>query len=390
MAAVMTRSMQLNSENILGPVMAAKKAVTRPGLRPRVTLGDIGNQTNRPRVIKKERKTVRKIVAKSKKPSVSDVPSGEEKKIPQPVSPRPMETSVCDPEEELHQAFSNILIEVKDVDAEDAGNPMLCHDYVKDIYSYLRKLEAEQAVRPNYLEGQEITANMRAILIDWLVQVHLKFKLLQETMSMTVGILDRFLQANPVPKKLLQLVGVTAMFIACKYEEMYPPMIGDFAFVTDHTYTKAQIINMEMQILRVLQFDIGRPLPLHFLRRASKIAEVDSAQHTLSKYFIELVMVDYDMVHILPSQVAAASFCLAQKVLGSGEWNPTLQHYIGYTESSLVPVMNHIAKNVVLVNKGLSKFMTVRSKYASSKQMRISCLPQLNSELLEGLAKAAS
>ncbi|KAM4707164.1 G2/mitotic-specific cyclin-B1-like [Discoglossus pictus] len=267
---------------------------------------------------------------------------------------------------------------------------MLCHDYVKDIYSYLRKLEAEQAVRPNYLEGQEITANMRAILIDWLVQVHLKFKLLQETMSMTVGILDRFLQANPVPKKLLQLVGVTAMFIACKYEEMYPPMIGDFAFVTDHTYTKAQIINMEMQILRVLQFDIGRPLPLHFLRRASKIAEVDSAQHTLSKYFIELVMVDYDMVHIPPSQVAAASFCLAQKVLGSGEWNPTLQHYIGYTESSLVPVMNHIAKNVVLVNKGLSKFMTVRSKYASSKQMRISCLPQLNSELLEGLAKAAS
>lgn len=64
------------------------------------------------------------------------------------------------------------------------------------------------------------------------------------------------------------------MFLAAKYEEMYPPEIGDFTFVTDHTYTKAQIREMEMTILRALNFTIGRPLPLHFLRRASKIGEV--------------------------------------------------------------------------------------------------------------------
>lgn len=82
------------------------------------------------------------------------------------------------------------------------------------------------------------------------------------------------LQDNCVPKKMLQLVGVTAMFIASKYEEMYPPEIGDFAFVTNNTYTKHQIRQMEMKILRALNFGLGRPLPLHFLRRASKIAEV--------------------------------------------------------------------------------------------------------------------
>lgn len=147
---------------------------------------------------------------------------------------------------------------------------------------------------------------MRAILVDWLVQVNLKFRLLQETMYMTVGLIDRFLQVricsqalfslsncihwlnecrfqpflmfpqqdNPVPKKQLQLVGVTAMFLASKYEEMYPPEISDFAYVTDRAYTTAQIRDMEMKILRVLKFQLGRPLPLQFLRRASKIFEV--------------------------------------------------------------------------------------------------------------------
>lgn len=77
-----------------------------------------------------------------------------------------------------------------------------------------------------------------------------------------------------MPKKQLQLVGVTAMFLASKYEEMYPPEIADFAYVTDRAYTTSQIRDMEMKILRVLKFKLGRPLPLQFLRRASKICEV--------------------------------------------------------------------------------------------------------------------
>ena len=104
------------------------------------------------------------------------------------------------------------------------------------------------------------------------------------------------------------------------YEEMYPPEIGDFAFMTDNTYTKFQIRQMEMKILRALSFSLGHPLPLHFLRRASKIGEVDVELHTLAKYLMELTMLDYDMVHFPPSQIAAGAFCLALKVLDNGEW----------------------------------------------------------------------
>jgi len=134
-----------------------------------------------------------------------------------------METSGCEPAD-LCQAFSDVILNtaVRDVDADDYDNPMLCSEYVKDIYKYLRQLEVsdwnggglwfclttnltdnfssqvEQDIRPNYLESREVTGNMRAILIDWLVQVNLKFRLLQETMYMTVGIIDRFLQVSVI------------------------------------------------------------------------------------------------------------------------------------------------------------------------------------------------
>ncbi|XP_009635576.2 G2/mitotic-specific cyclin-B1 [Egretta garzetta] len=303
-------------------------------------------------------------------------------------SPVPMDISGCTASEDvLCQAFSDVLLDVEDVDAEDGADPKLCSDYVKDIYKYLRSLEENQPVRPKYLAGQEINGNMRAILIDWLVQVQVKFGLQQETLYMAVAIIDRFLQDNAVTKEVLQLVGVTAMFVASKYEEIYPPHIGDFAYVTDNTYTKFQICQMEMKILRALDFDLGRPLPPHFLRRASKIAEVDLEQHILAKYLMELSIVDYDMVHFPPSKTASAASCLALKLLDGCEWTPTLQHYMSYTENDLLPVMQHIAKNVILVNEGITKYVAIKNKYASSKNCKISRLEQLDSTIVWNLAQ---
>ncbi|CAJ1070833.1 G2/mitotic-specific cyclin-B1 [Xyrichtys novacula] len=371
-------------------------SVTGPGLKPRAALGEIGNIAANKEPLKKAvtaKATKTKAPIKAEKavveaPKPKNVVPAEPEVQPEPSSPTPMETSGCEPAD-LCQAFSDVILNtaVRDVDADDYNNTMLCSEYVKDIYKYLRQLEVEQDVRASYLQGQEVTGNMRAILIDWLVQVNLKFRLLQETMYMTVGIIDRFLQEHPVPKKQLQLVGVTAMFLASKYEEMYPPEISDFAYVTDRAYTTAQIRDMEMTILRVLKFKLGRPLPLQFLRRASKIYEVTAEQHTLAKYLLELTMVDYEMVHFPPSMVASAALALTLKILDAGEWDVTLQHYMDYTAESLIPVMSHIAKNVVKVNDGLTKHVAIKGKYSTSKQMRIAAIPQLKSSLVKDLAK---
>ncbi|KAM4035165.1 G2/mitotic-specific cyclin-B2-like [Anomaloglossus baeobatrachus] len=289
-------------------------------------------------------------------------------------------------EDGLCQAFSEILNEVEDIDTEDSDKPQMCSDYVKDIYRYLKELEVKQSIRPNYLKGMEVNERMRAILIDWLMQVHSKFHLLQETLYMAVAILDRFLQVHPVQRNKLQLVGVSSLFVASKYEEMYSPEIADFVYITDNAYSNAEIREMEKTILDKLRFDLGRPLPLHFLRRATRCCHADAEHHVLAKYFMELTLVDYDMVHYRPSIIAAASLCLTQKVLDWGSWDATVHHYTGYTEENLFPVMQHIAKNVVKVNNNMTKFVYVKNKYASRKLNRISTIPQLNSKVLSRLA----
>ncbi|XP_078128120.1 G2/mitotic-specific cyclin-B1 [Sander vitreus] len=397
MALRVTRNRLASTRTDLGGKACSVAGPTKP----RAALGEIGNlavnkevtlqkknvkmePTKKIEPAKKTTKVVKAVVPQEKVVPVKPEPEV----LPEPASPTPMETSGCAPAD-LCQAFSDVILDtaVRDVDADDFDNPMLCSDYVKDIYKYLRQLEVEQNVRPTYLQGQEVTGNMRAILIDWLVQVSLKFRLLQETMYMTVGVIDRFLQDHPVPKKQLQLVGVTAMFLASKYEEMYPPEISDFAYVTDRAYTTAQIRDMEMTILRTLKFQLGRPLPLQFLRRASKIYEVTAEQHTLAKYLLELTMVDYEMVHFPPSMVASAALALTLKILNAGDWDVTLQHYMDYTAESLIPVMAHIAKNVVKVNDGQTKHLAIKGKYSTSKQMRIATISQLKSSMVKELAK---
>lgn len=75
-------------------------------------------------------------------------------------------------------------------------------------------------------------------------------------------------------KNKLQLVGVTSMLIASKYEEMYAPEVADFVYITDNAYNKKEILEMEKTILRALNFSFGKPLCLHFLRRNSKAGQV--------------------------------------------------------------------------------------------------------------------
>ena len=100
------------------------------------------------------------------------------------------------------------------------------------------------------MEKQEdINEKMRGILIDWLVEVHLKFKLVPESLYLTVNLIDRFLEKDQVNRQKLQLVGVTAMLIACKYEEIYPPIVKDFVYITDNAYTKDEILAMERKML---------------------------------------------------------------------------------------------------------------------------------------------
>ncbi|GFT55981.1 hypothetical protein NPIL_636481 [Nephila pilipes] len=298
---------------------------------------------------------------------------------------------VVELQESLAVIDSFITIEIPDnvekIDAEDGENPQLVSCYINDIYGYLKNLEIFFPIKPNHLDFQpEVTGKMRGVLVDWLVQVHLRFHLLQETLYMTISIIDRFLQSDKVRRSQLQCAGVTAMFIASKFEEMYAPDIGDFVYITDSTYSKADILKMEKTILKSLDFNMSKPLPLHFLRRNSKAGNVDATIHALAKYFLELTLPEYDMAHYLPSALAAASLYLSLRLLCETRWSETLTFYSGYSEEKILPIVKKLCK--IVKESETTKLQAIRVKYSSSKLFKVSTLPQLKSPLITELANS--
>lgn len=277
---------------------------------------------------------------------------------------------------------------VGDVDSGDINNPQLCSEFVNDIYHYMLHLESCYKIRPQYLSETTLKSKMRTILIDWLIQVHHRFQLLQETLYLTIILLDRFLQSCTIPRAKLQLAGVTALLIASKYEEMYAPEVTDFEYITDKAFSAKQILSMEILMLKTLDFNLGSPLPLHFLRRNSKAGHVDADQHTLAKYLMELSLIDYDMCHISPSRLAAASLCLSIKVLDDQEWNDTLEHYSRYPRSSLQPTICYLAKNLLRATCNTNSYQqAVVTKYSSSKFMKIAKRDELRSKIVVEFAE---
>lgn len=140
-----------------------------------------------------------------------------------------------------------------------------------EILAYMRKLELENRPKATYMKKQmDITSNMRSILVDWLVEVCEEYKLNSETLYLAVNYTDRFLSQMSVLRGKLQLVGTASMYIAAKYEEVTPPDISEFVYITDDTYTKKQVLRMEHLLLKVLDFKMSSPTAnwflSHFLR----------------------------------------------------------------------------------------------------------------------------
>ncbi|XP_013780222.1 G2/mitotic-specific cyclin-B-like [Limulus polyphemus] len=382
----------LNRENTAGGLLKQETKSVKTG---RQALGDIKNRVGAVKNVStrgavkkqnslklKEEKPTKNLLRSKSTVSLVTVPENDKS---EKVDCILMDISTSDDD----NAFSSHLLpdNVKNIDAEDVDNPQLVSDYVNDIYNYLRDLEAQYSIKENHLGKQsQISGRMRSILVDWLVSVHQRFHLLQETLYLTIAILDRFLQESKVERCKLQLVGVTCMFIASKYEEMYAPEIGDFVYITDNAYTKKDILKMECLILRVLEFNLGRPLPLHFLRRDSKAGNADVMMHTLAKYLMELTLPEYHMAHISPSQLAAASLCLAMKLLDKAPWTETLTYFSNYNELQLKSVMKQLCILVLKVDS--SKMQAVRLKYSSNKLMKISLIPELKSVLVKEMAGA--
>ncbi|CAB4252090.1 B-type cyclin CLB2 [Maudiozyma barnettii] len=238
--------------------------------------------------------------------------------------------------------------EWEDLDAEDANDPFMVSEYVNDIFDYLHHLEVVTLPRKEDLYQHRNIRQNRDILVNWLVKIHNKFGLLPETLYLAINIMDRFLCKELVQLDKLQLVGTSCLFIASKYEEVYSPSIKHFASETDGACTEEEIKEGENFILKTLDFGLNYPNPMNFLRRISKADDYDIQSRTLAKFLLEISLVDFRFIGILPSLCAAAAMFLSRKMLGKGKWDGNLIHYCGgYTKTQLAPVCHMVMDYLV-------------------------------------------
>ncbi|PNY17066.1 cyclin-a3-1-like protein [Trifolium pratense] len=254
--------------------------------------------------------------------------------------------------------------------------------YVSDIFNYLRTMEKKRRPMVGYMENVQtgITSNMRGTLVDWLVEVADEYKLLPETLHLSISYIDRFLSIQPVKRSNFQLLGVTSMLIASKYEEITPPKAVDFCEITDNSYDLEEVIKMEADILKSLNFEMGNPNVITFLKRFVGIASENKKTSNLQfeylcNYLAELSLLDYECIRFLPSIVAASVIFLARFIIRPRvqPWTSYLCECLGYKYAELKECV--LILHDLYLSRRAASFKAVRDKYKQKKFKYVANLP---------------
>ena len=226
-------------------------------------------------------------------------------------------------------------------------------------------------IKPNYgyMKNQnDINEQMRAILVDWIIEVHYNYNLKEETLFQTIWIIDTYLSYEIVPRNNLQLLGVTSLLISCKYNEVIYPTIIEFINITDKAYEIKDILKMEQEILKKLDFNILVPLSLQFYDIISKIFNFDNKQYYLGKYFMDSCLIDYNMICFSSSIIALSCAYIVTKFFNIKEYK--ILYYINNKNNiSQQNLIKESARKLCFIVKHLNQtnFNSIKKKYSLEK-----------------------
>ncbi|XP_074059211.1 G2/mitotic-specific cyclin-B3 [Macrotis lagotis] len=264
-------------------------------------------------------------------------------------------------------------------------DPYTTTEYAKEIFKYMRTREENFPISNYMVKQHDISKDMRAILVDWMVEVQENFELTHETLYLAVKLVDHYLMQVVCLRDKLQLIGSTAILIASKFEERCPPCIDDFLYICDDAYQREELLSMEISILHTLNFDINIPIAYRFLRRFAKCAHVNMETLTLARFICELTLQEYDYVQERASKLAASCFFLALKMKNFGKWTPILEDYSGYRGTDLFSLVKRL--NFLLTYQRHDKLKAVRTKYSHRIFFEVAKTPTLDMLKLEEILK---
>ncbi|KAG0376614.1 hypothetical protein BGX24_007472 [Mortierella sp. AD032] len=264
-----------------------------------------------------------------------------------------------------------------DFEAETDGfdaDPSFVSEYQEEIFAYKREMEIKHLPDPTYMDRQvDLSWHYRVRLIEWLVEVHDRFDLLQETMHLCINYLDRFLSKISIPIDQLQLAGTVALLLASKYEEIQSPAIAELSFLGGDAYPPSRIRQAEIGMLRALNYDMGAPGPMSFLRRISRTDDFDIEIRTLAKYLLDVTLCDHRFIGVPSSMVAAVGYRASMLLLDRGEWSKQHAKVSGYTANTLSAGINVL---LTMLEQPETTHLSFFSKYKDEKFMESSTYVQ--------------
>ena len=251
------------------------------------------------------------------------------------------------------------------------SNPQNVVEFSEAIRGYLQHKERVYQISASYMDAQiDINPKMRAILIDWLIDVNLKFKLIPATLFLTVNLIDRFLSKEPIERSKIQLVGISCLMIVGKFEEIYPPMLKDYISVCDNAYSREQIMEMESRILLTLNFDLAQTSSYTFLQQIQLGTKLDEKALSFAKYIIETVLFDLSLLKYNNFEIAAGATFLVHKIFRKDDWKKSFEEKVGLSEKMAKICSKDLFKSMQLQDK--SPLTALKRKFMSPEFHEVS------------------
>ena len=273
---------------------------------------------------------------------------------------------------------------IKYFDVSKINNVQIPKEYLNIIYYNLLK-EQENDLKPKadpeyMVKQKEINGQMRSILIDWIIDVHFKFGFTDETLFMTVLIIDRYLSVNQISRNKLQLLGITALMIACKHEEIDVPKIDDFIYITDNAYVRDEVYKMENDVLSTLDFELLYPSPIKFFEYLSLHFNFDKKKHMMGKYLMETFLLDTKINKYKPATISCACTYIVMKFFKMENYQEAYhKKFFLFNENREITIEYNIkecAKDICLFVDNINKtnYLACQKKYSKSEQEKVSII----------------
>ena len=270
-------------------------------------------------------------------------------------------------------------------DTTHITNVQIPKDYLNTIYyNLLVEENKELTSKPvyNYMKKQkEINDQMRSILVDWIIDVHHKFGFTDETLFMTILIIDRYCSLEQISRIKYQCLGITALMIACKHEEINVPKVDDFIYITDNAYTKEEVFKMENDVLSKLNFELLYPSPIKFYEYLSLHFDFSKKYHMLGKYLMETFLLDLKYIKYKPSIISCACTYIVMKFFKMENYRHSYERkfYLLDENVNTIPVGHGVkdcAQDICIYvdNINNTNLLSCQKKYTKAEFERVATL----------------